>query len=401
MKSRMASFLLGMSVLAGGGGCFLHPPYGALNDNTTFVPPMGKLTHRNNLPPAQMLMEPGPGVGGPGPGILAPAEMMSPQMNASTSQVAFVSPEGMSVAWDISEPGAFDSEPLIVPGRYNFPQGAIYRLKLTNIPGHAGAELYPTLEIGPPTPRSEAYLAHNAIPAQFTDEDFEQVLSGNFVTKVIYLPDPEFQELALAGVETLVSTRLDPGVDPIVEADRRGAILAIIRVGNKDLEVPGGEGELTGAGGPLPFGGSGVGGPAGPGCGPGGPCCGPNACFPGITGAMPAGSPPPFVAGVTAPQYGMPMSGTPIGLPGPPHIPLGVPAGLQKHVIANHTKMHIPAPVRKFKIDVAEKPGFSYPKPVSHVSITERKHMPPVIFHQPIGDTHEHAFDVPDGNDCE
>ena len=57
------------------------------------------------------------------------------------------------------------------------------------------------------------------------------------MTKVIYLPDPEFQELALAGVETLVSTRLDPGVDPIVEADRRGAILAIVRLGNKDLQV--------------------------------------------------------------------------------------------------------------------------------------------------------------------
>ena len=76
---------------------------------------------------------------------------------------------------------------------------------------------------------------------QFTEEDFDQVLSGNFVTKVIYLPDPEFQELALAGVETLVSTRLDPGVDPIVEADRRGAILAIVRLGNKDLQAPGGQ----------------------------------------------------------------------------------------------------------------------------------------------------------------
>ena len=86
-------------------------------------------------------------------------------------------------------------------------------------------------------PRTEAFLAHNAIPVQFTPEDFDQVLSGNFVTKVIYLPDPEYQELALAGVETLVSTRLDPGVDPIVEADRRGAILAIVRLGNKDLQV--------------------------------------------------------------------------------------------------------------------------------------------------------------------
>ena len=50
---------------------------------------------------------------------------------------------------------------------------------------------------------------------------------------MIYLPAPEFQELALAGVETLVSTRLDARVDPIAEADRRGgAILAILRLGN-------------------------------------------------------------------------------------------------------------------------------------------------------------------------
>src|SRR5205085_3716923 len=136
-----------------------------------------------------------------------------------------------------------------------------------------------TLEIGPTMPRTEAYLAHNLIPIQFTEADFYQVISGNFVTKVIYLPDPEYQALALAGVETLVSTRLDPGVDPIVEADRRGAIMAIVRVGNKDLEVPGGDAELVGGGfggggGPLPMG---AGGPGA--CGGG---CGPNACFPGI-----------------------------------------------------------------------------------------------------------------------
>src|SRR5262249_588571 len=160
-------------------------------------------------------------------------------------------------------------------------------------------------------------------------------------------------ELALAGVETLVSTRLDPGIDPIVEADRRGAILAVVRIGNKDLEMPGGDLEMTGdgmGGGPLPFAASGVGlagracGPGcgawGPGCGACGPGPGGGACFPGAsTGAMPAGVPAQFIAGMTAPQYGMPITGTPIGLPGPPHVPLGVPAGLQKHVIANHTKM--------------------------------------------------------------
>jgi hypothetical protein len=405
MKSRMALILLGMTMAATSGGCFLHPQYAEFNENTSLTPPLGKFTHRNNLPPAQMLMEPGPGVGGPGPGIMQTAPLMGPTLQ--TSQVAFASPEGMSVSWDVGSPGAFDSEPLVVPGRYNFPQGAIYRLKLTNIPGRPGVELYPTLEVGPPTPRSDAYLAHNAIPAQLTEEDFDQVLSGNFVTKVIYLPDPEFQELALAGVETLVSTRLDPGLDPIVEADRRGAILAVLRIGNKDLEMPGGNAELAGGdgyAGPMPFASVGPAGPrANRACGGGCGGCGPDGgpCFPGTTGAMPAGTPNQFIAGMTAPQYGMPMSGTPIGLPGPPHVPLGVQAGLQRHVITNHTKMHIPPPVRNFSIDVREKPGFSYPKPVSNVQITETNHMPPVIFRQPIGDKHEHAFDVPDGSDCE
>ena len=132
-----------------------------------------------------------------------------------------------------------------------------------------------------------------------------------------------------------------------------------------------------------------------------GPAVSADRASPGPTGAMPAGSPSQFIAGMTAPQYGMPMSGTPIGLPGPPHVPLGVPAGLQRHVMVNHTKMHIPSPTKKFRIDVKQEPGLSYPKPVHHVDIVEKNHMPPVIFRQPIEDKREHAFDVPDGTDCE
>ena len=209
-------------------------------------------------------------------------------------------------------------------------------------------------------PRTEAFLAHNAIPMQFTPEDFDQILSGNFVTKVIYLPDPEFQELALAGVETLVSTRLDPGVDPIIEADRRGAILAIVRLGDKDLTTPGsepqGEGMQVGyEGAPCPQG-----------------------------GPMPMG----YVGG-PEPQYGMPMCGTPIGLPGPPHIPFGVPAGLQSHTIKNHTRVHMPQPVKHFKVDVRQKPGYSYPKPVNRVRVVERTSKGAGRYLQPVGDRRE------------
>jgi hypothetical protein len=288
-----------------------------------------------NIPPAAMLMHPGPGVDGPGPGVLAAEPPVAGVARAS--QVNFVGPAQMVVTWSASAPGMFDGEPLVCPGHYDFPQGAIYRLRLSNIPGRPGVELYPTLEVGPTMPRTDAYLAHNSIPVQFTEEDFDQVLSGNFVTKVIYLPDPEFQELAIAGVETLVSTRLDPGVDPIVEADRRGAIMAIVRIGNKDLQMGGGA----------------------------------------VEGVTPAtflgGQPMPgYVSGVTTAQYGMPYVGTPIGLPGPPHIPLGGPAGLKLHTISDHTKHHIPGPVHRFDIHVKQEPGFRYPQPVNKIHINEQ-----------------------------
>lgn len=402
---------------------------------------MGCHPARHNLPPADRLFEPGPGVGGPGPGVLPPSmptyhtlpigqppEAFTPQRTVQVLFSAGNNMAGMQVRWDVTGSGQFDSLPLVVPGRQNFPEGGIYRVKITNIPGHEGEERYPTLEIGPTTPRTEAFLAHNAIPIQFTNEDFDQVAASNFVTKVIYLPDPEFQELALAGVETLVSTRLDPGVDPIVEADRRGSILAIIRMGNKDVEMPamGANGDEARRGGvrraafaapsampvsPLsPNGPMSPNGPNamyhGPGnvrpvsMSPGIPpgmlppsmagmtpnTVGPNAMGPAMIG--PTGLIPNYISGVTAPQYGMTMSGTPIGLPGPPHIPLGGPAGLQKHVMKNHTHMHLPKPTKKLQIDVKQQPGFSYPQPANRVKIHEQHISPPLNY----GQTHHNKY---------
>ncbi|MDR3621455.1 MAG: hypothetical protein P4L85_19045 [Paludisphaera borealis] len=160
------------------------------------------------------------------------------------SQIYFLDPDKMNISWQTgsgpSGERTYGSQ-LVVPSRYNFNQGYIYRLKLSAIPGRPNIALYPTIEVAPTTPATDAYLAHNAIPVQFTAEDFDQVVDGgNFVTKVIYLPDPKYQEVAVSGVETLVSTRLEPGVDPILEADKRGTILLILRLGAIDLEMPSG-----------------------------------------------------------------------------------------------------------------------------------------------------------------
>jgi hypothetical protein len=315
-----------------------------------------------------MLMHPGPGVDGPGPGVMSfsPAGAGVP---IAVSQVRFAGPAGMHVSWQIAPPGIFSEEPLVAPANMDFPQGAIYRLKLTHVPGRDGDTFYPTLEIGPATPRTEAFLAHSKIPVQFTEADFGQVIAGNYVTKVIYLPDPEHQELAVAGgIEELVSTRLDPGIDPIVEADRKGTILAIIRMGNKDLETRGGapRPRIKAMGGmqeeEVP-----VGPPV------------PEIGQPSTT--------PSFISGVTTVPYGMPYTGTPIGLPGPPHLPLGVPAGLKMHAITNHTEHRIPRPIQDMQIHVKQTPGLSYPQPPNTMYLHERviPGGPPAATYPPYG----------------
>jgi len=233
---------------------------------------------------------------------------------STKSQIYFLDPTGMQIGWQTSTgpngERTYLPAQLTVPARYNFNQGYIYRLKITKIPGRPAVTLYPTIEVGPTTPGTDAYLAHNAIPVQFTAEDFDQVVDGgNFVTKVIYLPDPKYQELAVSGVETLVSTRLEPGVDPILEADKRGTILLIVRIGAIDLEMPG----SASAGAPIVGIGGGV--TLDPAAGTVPP------------GSLPAGVAPPAAAGTVildrAPAAGAPTP--PVPAPTIPPPPTGAP----------------------------------------------------------------------------
>ncbi|MDB5387474.1 MAG: hypothetical protein JWM11_3120 [Planctomycetaceae bacterium] len=356
---------------------------------------------RYHAPPAALMERPGPMVDGPGPGVLqtaymasnmpgpgmgmppgmgGPGMMMMPQQPfaGQTTQIRFVGPESMQVGWE-DKPHHYAEEQLTAPGRYNFNQGFIYRLKLTAIPGREGPPLYPTLQVYPVHPATEAYLSHNSVPILLNDEDFQQVDGNNFVTKVIYLPDPQHQELAIPGAEVLVSTRLEPGIDPIAEADRRGTIMAVLRVGNMDLETgleappPGGNEAVTqtnhiqkisGTAGqfapPMPIGTVG---------GRNGGVPGPMIMgMPGQPGQM-AFNP---ISGVgPTPIWGMTSCATPIGLPGPPHLPYGGRAGLRSHTVRNLTQQRIPRPTDHVLIDVKHNPGIRLPAPVKHIQYTE------------------------------
>jgi hypothetical protein len=231
--------------------------------------------------------------------------MAGMQFQGQRTQIRFVRPSGMRVSWFTQGADgrpAFSTTPIESPGRYNFPQAAIYRLKLSNIEGRPGLEVYPTMEVVPANPKTEAFLAHSAVPIDFTNEDFKQIAEGNYLVKVIYLPDPNFQDVAGTGTDEILSTRLAPGTDPIQEALRRGSILVVLRMGNVDQEAPNTP--------PLN-------------------APGPNACPPGLAQSM-AGQPNPRAAG---PGLQLPLwavrSGAAKSLPGAMNVPsVPLPGGM-------------------------------------------------------------------------
>jgi hypothetical protein len=278
------------------------------------------------MPPNAMMYSPnGPFPGGIPPGAVAAIGGMTgnggpapgPGYTVGRTQVRFGGPSGMKVAWLTQGPDGkpIYSAPMVeAPGRYNFLQASIYRLKLSAVDKRPGLEVYPTLEVVPCNRKTEAFLAHSAVPVAFTDDDFREVAEGKYLVKVIYLPDPQFAELAAAGTDEIISTRLEPGADPILEAQRRGSILLVIRLGNVDQEAPNtppldNHGPQGGMAGMMP-----------PGMMPPG-MMPPGMMPPGMMppGMMPPGMMPPSMAGLVPMPPGMmpPMPPMPPGMAGP------------------------------------------------------------------------------------
>ena len=151
--------------------------------------------------------------------------------------------------------------------------------------------------------------------------------------------------------------------------------MAVIRMGNMDYEMPGQMNAVTqnGEHGSIDL----VDGEAGNFVPPQ-----PIGDFQATSGNIPGdqvmGGPhgpgqPPYdmIAGMNAPMYGYPSVATPIGLPGPPHIPYGRPAGLKSHTIRNNTDYDVGEPVDHLLIDVKHDPGIRMPHPVKHIEYTE------------------------------
>lgn len=111
--------------------------------------------------------------------------------------------------------------------------GPVYRCKVINIPRLAGVEIYPTIEVidrlYPPPGQAVRY----PIPIELQQDELEAAAAGQFVTRVIYLEQPD---LALPVQDRKGAQRVfevNPIDDPLEVADRLGRPMAILRMGSR------------------------------------------------------------------------------------------------------------------------------------------------------------------------
>jgi hypothetical protein len=163
--------------------------------------------------------------GGPLPGYFQPVELRAPEgaQVALAAEGRFLDPQG-----DTANAG------LLV--------GAVYRVRVTGIPLHEGEEVYPTIEV---IDRTYPPLGHEVqfpIVIDIVKDDLELALAGKFVTRVIYLEDPE-RALPVRELERETSWfEALPGEDPLHVADTLGRPVAILRLGGRvpdDTALPG------------------------------------------------------------------------------------------------------------------------------------------------------------------
>ncbi len=110
----------------------------------------------------------------------------------------------------------------------------VYRLKVSGYPNSEGVELFPTVEIIDRLYPPPGLALQFPIPIELTQDELELAARGAFVTRVIYVEDPEHAlPVARRAGEEQPWIEAPAGEDPLVTADRNGRPVAILRIGSR------------------------------------------------------------------------------------------------------------------------------------------------------------------------
>lgn len=148
--------------------------------------------------------------------------------------VEIVLPDGGSVAFEVD--GRF-SPPVAGSAKVAMQIGYAYRLQVTGIPLRPGEEIYPTIELVsrlyPPAGQEWNF----PVPIHLTTEELDLALEGNFVTRVVYLEDPNQALPVQDRADFQRYFEIAPTQEPLETADRLGRPMAVLRMGSRMPQV--------------------------------------------------------------------------------------------------------------------------------------------------------------------
>lgn len=142
--------------------------------------------------------------------------------------VKIKAPLGASVSLAVD--GTFE-RPRPAPRKIGMLIGQVYRIRVMEIPMRPGAEVFPTIEIVDRLYAPRDQQRRFPIPIELSEEDLRLAIDGKFVTRVIYLEDPN---QALPVREDSQGNNwfdIGPTRDPLAMADALGRPVAILRMG--------------------------------------------------------------------------------------------------------------------------------------------------------------------------
>ena len=187
--------------------------------------------NRTQNPPVQYLYTEGLPPGNVGGLRTLQAPYGTPVDETYFQAVKIMGPAGMWMS------PASDGEflPLMgVPQIYGLNVGKVYRFLVTGIRLYPGVEVFPTIEIVDRTHPPAGEETRYPILIEISDEDLRLAAEGKYVTRVIYIEDPD---TALPVVETEEMGQgyfeVAPGSDPLAVADVLGRPVAILRIGGR------------------------------------------------------------------------------------------------------------------------------------------------------------------------
>jgi uncharacterized repeat protein (TIGR01451 family) len=166
----------------------------------------------------------------------AEAQMLPPLPPRGASPLLFVQflgGPGLRTTFFQGQPTgrSFDA-PVVVGMR----PGYFYRIRISNLPGHPGVSIFPTLEVHGSLKLSPKLSAANyPAPLLLTDADIESVLAGNLICKIIYLENPDRAVPSTTPPQQPMELSFPPGSDLAAEARDRGRLMLIVRIGGRSL----------------------------------------------------------------------------------------------------------------------------------------------------------------------